>query len=181
MIGELVVAATSADVLLNLNKDEVTRLAPASAAAAAAGGPAGAGPRLDKVVRLAQHVLEQGSLFPQFPAPPAGSGAPLPTEPTGFAAADAAVPLELAHYGELDLPCAPDILLLPSKLKPFARAVAGTLIVNPGTLCRGNYGGTYAKITVAPPAAAAATAAGDEQALVGSAILERARVQVVRI
>lgn len=172
MIGDLVVSATSADVLFNLNRDETTRLVPAAP---------GGGPRLEKVARLAQHVLEQRCFFPQFPAPPAGSGAPLPGEPSGFATADAAVPLELSQSEALSLPCSPDILLLPSKLKPFARAVAGTLVVNPGTLCRGNIGGTYARLVVAPPAPPAATAAEPGGALAAAGVLERASVEVLRI
>ena len=165
-VGDVVVSATSTDVLSNLNKDEATRLA---------AGAAGGGPKLEKVPRLAQHLHEQRCFFPLFPPPAAAHGAPLPADPCGFAAADAAVPLELSQLEATTLPCAPDILLLPSKLKTFARPVAGTLAVNAGALCRGNLGGTFAKITVAPPRA---RAAGGEAA---ADILERAAVQVVRI
>lgn len=145
MIGDLVIGATSTDVISNLIKDHVTKAAPALP---------GGGPRMETIPRLAQHVLEQRSYFPMFPAPPAVAGVTPPSDPTGYTCADAAVPLELSKLYELGLPCAPDILLLPSKLKTFARPLGSTLAINPGNLCRMNAGGTFAKIAVARPTAA---------------------------
>lgn len=168
MVGDLVVSATSTDVLFNINKDEATRLSPSAV---------GGGPKLEKVPRLAQHLLEQRCFFPLFPAPPAAAGALLPGDPTGFASADAAVPLELSQLEHTLLPCTPDILLLPSKLKAFARPVAGSLVVNSGALCRGNLGGTFAKITVGPPRVPTDAAAG----YAPSSVLARASTHVVRI
>ena len=48
------------------------------------------------------------------------------------------------------MPLTPDILLTPSRLKTFARAAAGSVLVNPGVLVRGAAAGTYARIAVAP-------------------------------
>ena len=44
----------------------------------------------------------------------------------------------------------PDILIIPSKLVPFAKEINGTLVINPGPLAKGNGGGTYAEVTVHP-------------------------------
>lgn len=147
MVGDLVIGATSTDVISNLQRDHVTRAAPALP---------GGGPRMETIPRLAQHVLEQRCYFPMFPAPPAVAGAKTPSDPTGFTCAEAAAPLELSQLYQLGMTCAPDVLLLPSKLKTFARPLGCTLAVNPGNLCRMNAGGTFAKITVARPTAATA-------------------------
>ena len=46
----------------------------------------------------------------------------------------------------------PDVLLMPSKLTPFAKELHGSLVVNPGMLTKGSSGGTYADITIHPVA-----------------------------
>lgn len=66
----------------------------------------------------------------------------------------------------LDLPCTPDIVILPSELNIFAKAVpcsgwgqAGSadprpeskvVFINPGRLTKGPTGGTFAHLTVNP-------------------------------
>ena len=44
----------------------------------------------------------------------------------------------------------PDILILPSKLTTMAREVLGTLVINPGSLAKGNSGGTFAEVSIHP-------------------------------
>ena len=61
------------------------------------------------------------------------------------------MPLELSQLWSLGLPCSPDVLILPSRLKGFARALGHTLTINPGNLCRGNLGGSYARIIIQRP------------------------------
>jgi DNA polymerase alpha subunit B len=125
VVGGVVVAATSADILFALNGEDTTRQPPA----AGAGGP----PRVERLPRMAQHVLEQRYFYPLFPAAPD-------------------TPLELSQLAATALPVSPDLLLLPSKLKQFTRPLlGGTLAVNPGTLCRANAGGSYAKLLLFPP------------------------------
>lgn len=125
VLGGVVVGGTSADVLFHLSADDATRQPPV---------PPGA-PRPEKVPRMVQHLLEQRSYYPLFPS-----------------AAD--TPLEVPQLPSLSMPVTPDLLLLPSKLKHFVRALGpddGCLAVNPGLLCRANSAGTYAVIEVAPP------------------------------
>lgn len=51
---------------------------------------------------LASHILGQSNQYPLYPALP-GSG------------------LDTSNYSQLQLPCLPDLLLLPSDLNPFAK------------------------------------------------------------
>ncbi len=98
--------------------------------------------------------------------------------------------LDTSHYSQLSLAAAPDLLLLPSDLAPFAKvlrpeswaasappglvaaggcaaaAAAPVVMVNPGRLSRGGAGGSFAHVVVAP----------------GSGPLhERVRVEVKRV
>lgn len=126
--GGVVFGVTSADVMGNLNRDETTALR----------GTPGAGPKVDKLPRLLQHLIEQRCFFPIFP-PPATD-------------ADGGVPLEMLQLWHMGLPLAPDVLLAPSKLlKAFSKPIGATLAVNPGTLTVGSRGGTYARLTIFPP------------------------------
>ncbi|KJE90464.1 hypothetical protein CAOG_01774 [Capsaspora owczarzaki ATCC 30864] len=91
-----------------------------------------AGDTSDRLARLAGHLLDQRSFYPLFP-PALGTNT------------------ELTHRKQLDLPVTPDVLILPSDLKFFAKIVQQTVCVNPGRLTRDKTGGTYAKLTVFPP------------------------------
>jgi len=97
--------------------------------------------------RLCAHILGQRSFYPTFPY---------------FAGGVDATINPLANDG-LNLPFAPDLFVLPSRMIPFATTVTPeaaakdhtadaqndpTLFVNPGTLVKGQGGGTYAVVTV---------------------------------
>lgn len=124
VVGGVVVGGTSTDVLFQLNANDTTRNSTAPGA-----------PRVEKILRMAQHLLEQRSFYPLFPAPD-----PVDT------------PLEMTQLHMAGMALAPDLLLLPSKLRQFSRALPnGTLVVNPGSLCRANSGGTFARISLFPP------------------------------
>jgi DNA polymerase alpha subunit B len=90
-----------------------------------------------RLTRVAQHVLQQQSYHPLFPA---------------------AVPVNMEQAAHVRLPCTPDVLLLPSKLTALAQTMPtaesfATLVVNPGYLTRETTGGTYAVVEIsAPPA-----------------------------
>jgi hypothetical protein len=62
VVGGVVFGATSADVLFALNGEDATRQPTAAAAAAAA-------QKLEKIPRMALHLLEQRCYYPLFPAP----------------------------------------------------------------------------------------------------------------
>ena len=103
--------------------------------------------RPERLSRLSSHVLTQRTFLPIFPAPPS-AGQPPP-------AVDVVASLSTAT-----LAAAPDVLILPSDLSPFAKpADAGVVAVNPGRLARMKAGGSYATIVVHPPAGAAAAPA----------------------
>jgi DNA polymerase alpha subunit B len=161
VIGGLVFAATSADVPFHLARADVTRLA---------GSEPGGGPAADKMTRLAMHCVEQRSLFPLAPAPGSDS--------------DPAVPLEATWLRHASLPVSPDVLLLPSRMRPFVRALGPTLLVNAGVLVKGSSAGTFARITIHPSSRHAAlplASASGDSAYVVQDVPSRAKVEVVRI
>lgn len=88
----------------------------------------------DRFQAIASHFIKQRSFYPTFPP-------------------SAAVPLDSSLVDGLTIPSfknAPsvDLLLCPSRLKAFAKCVdTGAVVVNPGLLCRGSGGGTYAEIS----------------------------------
>lgn len=90
----------------------------------------------DRLAAIVSHMLRQQSFYPTFPP---GKG----------------VPLDCTMLDGLDVPesntCpSVDMMIMPSRLKAFAKCVdAGAVGVNPGLSCRGNSGGTYAEICVA--------------------------------
>ncbi|CAL9048189.1 unnamed protein product [Musa banksii] len=92
----------------------------------------------DRMGRLVTHILGQRSYYPLYP-PSLG------------------VPLDLSLAPEaLDIPLIPDILILPSDLSPFVKALshkendaeAATkcMCVNPGRLAKGIGGGTFVEL-----------------------------------
>eukprot|EP00887_Chlorella_sp_A99_P006184 scaffold3.g6184.t1 len=142
----------------------------------AAEGPAAAG---DRMGALAAHLLAQRSYFPMFPPPPGAC-------------------LDASKAAALDMPCTPDLLVVPSSLAPFARlvpvAVGGLadppqpdgdiVVVNPGRLARGSTGGTFAHVYIAPHKEAAEVAAGAPPATnapVPHRVGERCRVEIRKI
>ncbi|KAI0632173.1 DNA polymerase alpha, subunit B [Trametes polyzona] len=121
------VAATSVDVLFHLRKEEFFKRATEAP---------------DAMVNLCRHILQQRSFYPIFP-----------------------VPLDLAHDVNLDVThsdmlylsppddegevedsadpsrarCAPDVLIVPSRLKHFSKVVDSTVAVNPSFLTKSTY------------------------------------------
>ncbi|KAI4368483.1 hypothetical protein MLD38_017037 [Melastoma candidum] len=90
----------------------------------------------DRMSRLAYHVLSQRSFYPLYPPPES-------------------VPLDLSLAPEtLRLSSIPDILVLPSDMKPFLKVVSlrggeepvSCLCVNPGRLAKGESGGTFVEL-----------------------------------
>ncbi len=86
-----------------------------------------------RLARIAEHLIQQRSYYPLFP--PAKGAC-----------------LDLARSEEWEMPCQPDILIVPSRLATFAKEVMGgsTIAVNPGELTKGTTGGTYAVMDVHP-------------------------------
>lgn len=116
-INEVVFGVTATDVLFHMSAEETN-------------GNLQPGTRL---ARIAQHMLQQRSYYPLFPAPPMAN-------------------LDLNHADKWEMPCRPDVLIVPSRLAPFCRPVLdnSTIAVNPGLLTRDTTGGTYAIMDIHP-------------------------------
>jgi DNA polymerase alpha subunit B len=78
----------------------------------------------------------------------------------------------------LGLPISPDIMLLPSDLRFFAKNVNSTLVVNPGRLTKFGAGGTFAKLAVHAPRR---NDIPEEAKKIQHSVYSRAVVQVVRV
>ncbi len=89
-----------------------------------------------RLLRLSQHLLNQQSYYPLFPSPMTN---------------DCRANLDLGKLNNWSMPCTPDILILPSKLAPFARVTSSRcLVINPGLISKGTTGGTFASIQIYP-------------------------------
>jgi DNA polymerase alpha subunit B len=117
-----------------------------------------------RLTRLSQHLVQQQSYYPLFP----------PSRD---------VNLNIAQSQYWQLPCQPDLLLLPSKLTSFVRTTCQEqcLIVNPGQLTRNTTGGTYAFLTIYPLPRESLENAGDEDILLPHDIAHRTKVEIRKI
>ena len=171
-VNEVVIGVTGHDVLRDLSGAQAES---ARARAGAAGAPAL--PPRDRLASLAGALLEQASFYPLYPPAP-GS----------FLDAGAA-----AASGGLRMRVAPDLLILPSALAPFARVAtavapptaggggsgASAVAVNPGrAVAPGGGAGTLALLTLAPLGLAPG---GDPDDAAPHAVGDRCRVEVVRV
>ncbi|XP_062110595.1 uncharacterized protein LOC133822327 [Humulus lupulus] len=98
--------------------------------------PAGGGPG-DRMGRLVNHILGQRSFYPLYP----------PAE---------GIPLDFSLAPEaLEISSIPDILILPSDMKYFAKILTlgegeeqvKSICINPGRLSKGEGGGTFVELT----------------------------------
>ncbi|KAF7291714.1 DNA polymerase alpha subunit B [Mycena chlorophos] len=125
-------SVTSADVLFHMKRGEFIKRG-------AEVDPVEVSPEdacSDPVVGLCKHVLQQRTVYPVFPVP---------------ADLSAELVLDVTHSENLrigpgpdgsDTPppdCSPDVLIVASRFKQFARPVYSTMAINPGFLYRGSY------------------------------------------
>ena len=87
----------------------------------------------NRMSRIAQHLIQQRSYYPLFPPPSAGGAN-----------------LDLSKMNQWNLTCTPDILILPSKLATFCKNVLNCIVINPGHICKGMTGGTFATMNIHP-------------------------------
>jgi len=78
----------------------------------------------DKFARIGDHILKSGRFMPLTPPPEN-------------------ISLDYGQFDRMKLPWTPNLLITPSDMVPFAKEIAGTLIVNPGRLTKGKGGGSY--------------------------------------
>lgn len=90
--------------------------------------------RTDRMSRLSKYIIEQRNLHPAYPG--------LASDP------DSGV--DSNQFDLLDLKVCPDVLILPSKLKHFAKTVDNVIVINPNQLSKMQSGGTFAKLTIHP-------------------------------
>eukprot|EP00934_Nitzschia_sp_Nitz4_P000882 Nitzschia sp. Nitz4//scaffold260_size33533//31032//33312//NITZ4_007884-RA/size33533-augustus-gene-0.47-mRNA-1//1//CDS//3329544698//882//frame0 len=114
--------------------------------------------------RISQSLLQQRSYYPLFPPPLAN--------PTN---------LELSQMKNFEMPCIPDVCIIPSKLSPFASNVQdGTVMINPGHLSKGTTGGTYGIFEIHPMKRESLEESGDNVVL-PHGVQDRVNVEVRRI
>eukprot|EP00737_Agarophyton_chilense_P002819 gb/GEZJ01003243.1/.p1 GENE.gb/GEZJ01003243.1/~~gb/GEZJ01003243.1/.p1 ORF type:complete len:684 (-),score=89.89 gb/GEZJ01003243.1/:2272-4251(-) len=89
----------------------------------------------DRLGSIVSHMLRQRSFYPSFPP---SNAVPLDT---GF--------LDRLEIMDVDTGDTVDMIIVPSKLKAFAKSVdGGAIAVNPGLASRESDGGTYAEIAL---------------------------------
>jgi DNA polymerase alpha subunit B len=146
-INELTIGVTSSDVLFHISSDECNANLPPGT----------------RMTRIAQHLIQQRSYYPLFPAAKGAS-------------------LDLGKANQWEMPCQPDILIVPSKLASFAKPVLDrTIVVNPGELTKNTSGGTYATIDVHPMKRETLEDAVEADMEMLSGIQDRVRVDIKRI
>ncbi|KAJ3054656.1 DNA-directed DNA polymerase alpha subunit pol12 [Rhizophlyctis rosea] len=131
------------------------------------------GEKPDRIGRLFRHVLEQRSFYPLHP----------PHENEAC--------LDLSRARALEVQAVPDVLVLSSGLRFAAKSVDGVVCVNPGGICKGKVGGTFARMCVHPLDMAGIKdliggedrmeVDGEEEVPVRHVVGERCRVEIVRV
>lgn len=100
-VNEILISLTSVDTLFHLRREELFHRAEE------AEPTPGQQPTSDAMANLVRHVLGQRTFYPIFPPPEQHA---------------AEVNLDVTHYGLLKMESlAPDILIIPSKLKHFSK------------------------------------------------------------
>ncbi|DAZ93121.1 TPA: hypothetical protein N0F65_012827 [Lagenidium giganteum] len=87
----------------------------------------------NRLLRLSEKIVDQRSFYPIFP-PPAGGDAPI----------------DLRYMQQFQFERTPDVIVLPSILNRFCGRVKDSIGINPGQLCKGQAGGTFAMMTILP-------------------------------
>ncbi|KAG8737123.1 DNA-directed DNA polymerase alpha subunit pol12 [Ceratobasidium sp. 428] len=122
-VNEFTVGAISVDVLFHIRKDHFFKEAP-EIADEPNNEPA------DTMTMLCRQILEQQSFYPLFPVP---------------REVHEDVNLSVAHSEFLKFGgTAPDILIMPSRLKEFQKVVDSTVVVNPALAAKFNSAGSAA-------------------------------------
>ncbi|WVQ82653.1 hypothetical protein IAT38_004785 [Cryptococcus sp. DSM 104549] len=162
-INEVIIAASSVDVLFHLRREEIEQEAQEADPSEDTVDEV-----KDSMAGLVRHVLNQQSFYPLFPPPEAYANE---------------VCLDVTHYPLLKMEGpAPDVLILPSRLKHFVKTVDSTLVVNPAHLARSQAAGTYAKLLIHPtPKSKLQEMARDWDGDVEHEVYERARSEIWRV
>ncbi|KAF9187848.1 DNA polymerase alpha subunit B [Haplosporangium sp. Z 11] len=90
--------------------------------------------RSDRMGRLSKYLVEQRHLHPVYPG----------------LTSDVESGVDYNQYDLMDLRVSPDIVIVPSKLKHFAKTIDNVITVNPNHLSKAHAGGTFARLTIHP-------------------------------
>ncbi|KAH9936258.1 DNA polymerase alpha/epsilon subunit B-domain-containing protein [Fomitopsis serialis] len=152
-LNDVTFGVTSVDVLFHLRKEEFFKRAQEVEPVPLADGDATGS---DTMINTCRHLLQQRSFYPIFPVP-----LDLSHE----------VNLDVTHMERLNLDIdgantnqAPDVLILPSRLKQFSKVVDSTVVVNPSFLTKGS----YASLVCTNPE-------------IGSSLGDRIKAEIVRL
>ncbi|KAG0374532.1 DNA-directed DNA polymerase alpha subunit pol12 [Mortierella sp. AD032] len=128
--------------------------------------------RTDRMGRLSKYIIDQRNMHPVYPG----------------LASDPDCGVDFNQIDLMDLRVCPDVVIVPSKLKHFAKIVDNVVVVNPNQLSKMQTGGTFAKLTIHPlPENALSDAVmmmdeDDEQTMsTYHRVYERCRVDLVRV
>ncbi|KAG0052842.1 DNA-directed DNA polymerase alpha subunit pol12 [Gryganskiella cystojenkinii] len=128
--------------------------------------------RSDRMGRLSKYIVEQRNLYPVFPG--------LPSEIESG--------VDYDQFDLMDFKVCPDVVILPSKLRHFAKTVDNVIMINPNQVCKGQAGGTFAILTIHPinrgvlEDAVMLMDEEDEQSMsTYHRVYERCRVDLVRV
>ena len=152
MLNEITFTISTNDILFHLSGEEISRSSV---------------PSMDRVSRLCRHLLSQRryevsinhSIYPLFP--------PSREANIDFSAANG-----------LNMDFTPDILILPSSLRFFAKTVEKTICINPGQMAKKNSPGTFSKLTIHP---IPRSQIPDDECDMASFVHQRTRVEILRI
>ncbi|KAK7206116.1 DNA polymerase alpha subunit B N-terminal-domain-containing protein [Myxozyma melibiosi] len=128
-VNSSVLAIANVDVLMQMSKVEHIVRVPNPASST----PGSQGEEFERsaMVRGVRNLMLQRSLYPVFPSDPA-------------------TPLEVSYLGLADMNIArPDILIVPSAQRYFAKVVDNVVAINPGPLTMMKAAGTYAVVDIA--------------------------------
>jgi len=160
-LDEVTIAVSSADALLDLSREELARPSTTKMEGDIVGE--GGGQPQDRLARLANHMIHQHSFYPIFPA-----------------STSSELPLDVSHHQLYKLPVTPDIFIVPSQIRSFAKASNGCVLVNPGHLAKQKAGGTYANMTIRP-LTSEEIMENSQDGQCEHLVDERTRVEIVRI
>ncbi|KAF9275894.1 DNA-directed DNA polymerase alpha subunit pol12 [Mortierella alpina] len=90
--------------------------------------------RTDRMGRLSKYIIQQRNMHPVYPG----------------LTSDIESGVDFNQYDLLDLKGCPDVVILPSKLKHFAKTVDKVITINPNQLSKAQAGGTFARLTIHP-------------------------------
>lgn len=102
--------------------------------------------------RIIHHLFSQQSFYPLYPPPEE-------------------ILISFDHFEYFQLPLKPHILIVPSQFRYFVLDVDDCCCVNPGTLTKGESGGTYARMNITM----------QKQPAQNGSIIENIAAQVIRI